>query len=65
MTARFPADGVFETWLFFRQRIEPFDFAARTPTEQAEAKAAMRRFFDGFLATAAAAPGAALSPMAA
>ena len=45
-------DGGFETWLFFQQGFEAPEFAAITLMRNADARAAMRRYFDAFLAMA-------------
>lgn len=45
----FLADGGLETWLFFQQGFEAPEFAAITLMRDAEARAALRRYFDGFL----------------
>lgn len=51
----FLTDGGFETWLFFQQGFEPTEFAAIVLMDDDEARQAMRRYFDGFLAMAASA----------
>ena len=51
-TRPYLCDGGFETWLFFQQGFEAPEFAAITLMKDASARAAMRRYFDGFLAMA-------------
>lgn len=57
MNARTPflTDGGFETWLFFQQGFEAPEFAAVVLLDEEKARAAMRRYFDGFLEMAEAA----------
>jgi homocysteine S-methyltransferase len=51
----FLTDGGFETWLFFQQGFEATEFAAIVLMDDDDARQAMRRYFDGFLAMAATA----------
>ncbi|WP_193179553.1 homocysteine S-methyltransferase family protein [Nisaea sediminum] len=57
MNAKTPflTDGGFETWLFFQQGFSAPEFAAVVLLDEEEARAAMRRYFDGFLEMAEAA----------
>lgn len=48
----FLTDGGFETWLFFQQGFEAPEFAALMLMDNDDARQAMRRYFDGFLAMA-------------
>lgn len=48
----FLTDGGMETWLFFQQRFEAPEFAAIMLLEDDGAKAALDRYFDGFLTLA-------------
>lgn len=48
-------DGGMETWLFFQQGFEAPEFAAITLMDEERAKAALRSYFDEFLALACAA----------
>ena len=48
----FLTDGGFETWLFFQQGFEAPEFAAIVLMDDESARAAMRRYFDDFLAMA-------------
>jgi len=51
----FLTDGGFETWLFFQQGFEAPEFAAIVLMDEADARTAMGRYFDGFLEMADAA----------
>ncbi|UUX50718.1 homocysteine S-methyltransferase family protein [Nisaea acidiphila] len=51
----FLTDGGFETWLFFQQGFEAPEFAALVLLDEADARLAMRRYFNEFLGMAEAA----------